>query len=67
MTYEITKEIHIHHQTDDWFYKFCTDEYGTVEVFYYELRDGKETQVGKIFGIPKDCIETFIRVLEQLK
>ena len=66
-SYQITKEINIHHEDDGWFYQFNTDEYGTVEVSYYELRDGKETQVGKSFSIPKDCIETFIRVLEQLK
>jgi hypothetical protein len=67
MTYQITKEINIHHEEDGWFYQFNTDEYGTVEVSYYELRDGKETQVGKSFHIPKDCIETFISVLQELK
>jgi hypothetical protein len=46
---------------------FLINEYGGVEVSYYELREGKETQVGKYFDIPKDCIDTFIRVLEELK
>ena len=67
MTYQITKEINIYPQDNGWFYQLNTDEYGTVEVSYYELCDGKETQVGKSFYIPKDCIETFISVLQQLK
>ena len=68
MTYQITKQINIHHQDDGWFYQLnTTDEYGMVKVSYYELHDGKETQVGKSFHIPKDCIETFISVLQQLK
>lgn len=67
MTYQITKQINIHHRDDGWFYQINTDEDGTVEVFYYELHDGKETQVGKSFHIPEDCIDTFIRVLEELK
>ena len=67
MTYQITKEINIYPQDNEWFYQLNTDEYGTVGVFYYELHDGKKTQVGKSFHIPKDCIETFISVLQQLK
>lgn len=67
MTYAITKQMYIRHQDDGWFYKFNTDEYGTVEISYYEIRDGKETQVGKSFSIPKDCITNFIEVLTEMR
>jgi len=67
MTYQITRKTNIHHKNDKWSYQFNTDEYGAVKVSYYELRGDKETQVGKYFYIPKDCIDTFIRVLEELK
>jgi hypothetical protein len=65
MTYQITKQITFHNQDEGWFYELNTDEYGTIGV-YYELRDGEENQIGS-FHIPKDCIETFISVLQQLK
>jgi hypothetical protein len=58
MTYTITKEIRIVHKQDGWQFVFTTDEYGTVSV-------GGDDGVG--IHIPKDCIQNFIRVLEQLK
>jgi hypothetical protein len=58
MTYTITKEIRIVHKQDGWEYVFTTDEYGTVSV---------EGDNGLGIHIPKDCIQNFIRVLEQLK
>ena len=57
-SYQITKEIRILHEEDDWDYVFTTDEYGTVSV---------EGDNGLGIHIPKDCIQNFIRVLEQLK
>jgi hypothetical protein len=66
MTYQITKEIRILHEQDDWDYVFTTDEYGTVSVISSE---GLEAMTGKntIIHIPKDCIQHFIDALEQLK
>ena len=71
MTYQITKEIRILHEQDDWDYVFTTDEYGTVEVNSVEVNyhEGLEAFSGKntSIHIPKDCIQHFIDVLEQLK
>ena len=66
MTYQITKEIRILHEQDDWDYVFTTDEYGTVQVRSHE---GLEAFSGENISIyiPKDCIQHFIDVLEQLK
>ena len=58
MTYTITKSICLHNKEDGWKYVFTTDEYGTVSV---------EDDNGLGIHIPKDCIQNFIRVLEQLK
>ena len=58
MTYSITKSICIHHEEDGWDYNFKTDEYGTVRV---------EGNNGFGIAIPKDCIQHFIDVLEQMK
>lgn len=66
MTYQITKEIRLHHE-DGWFYQFIDDGEGCIEVEYYELIDNTETKKGKSFHIPKDCIQHFISVLEELK
>jgi hypothetical protein len=66
MTYQITKQIRIHNTEDDWDYVFTTDEYGTVSVIYaqgLEVMTGETTTI----YIPKDCIQHFIDVLEQLK
>ncbi len=66
MTYQITREIRILHEQDDWDYVFNTDEYGTVSV---TCTEGLEAMTGKttIIHIPKDCIEYFIIALEELK
>jgi hypothetical protein len=66
MTYSITQEIRIHHE-DGWFYQFTDDGEGCIEVSSYETHGIEETKTGQTFHIPKDCIDTFIRVLEQLK
>ena len=58
MTYSISNQIQIRHTEDEWDYFFTTDEYGTVSV---------EGDNGLGIHIPKDCIQNFIRVLEQLK
>jgi len=66
MTYQITKEIRILNEQDDWDFVFTTDEYGTVEVRSHEGLEafsGKNTSI----HIPKDCIQYFIDSLEQLK
>jgi hypothetical protein len=66
MSYQITKEIRILHEQDDWDYVFTTGEYGTVEVRSHE---GLEAFSGKNTSIliPKDCIQHFIDALDQLK
>ena len=66
MDYQITRQLRIHHE-DGWFYQFTDDGEGCIEVSYYETHGIEESQVGKSFHIPKDCIETFISVLQQLK
>ena len=66
MTYQITKEIRIFHEQDDWDFVFTTDEYGTVEV---RSNEGLEAFSGKSTSIhiPMNCIQHFIDALEQLK
>ena len=65
MNYEISKQVRIHYKEDDWDYVFTTDEDGTVKVSYNEnLRQMPHTTS---IHIPKDCIKTFISVLEQFK
>jgi hypothetical protein len=66
MIYQITKEFHIHHE-DGWFYKFTDDGEGCIGIEYYEVIGGVETKQGSSFSIPKECIETFIRVLGQME
>jgi hypothetical protein len=66
MIYQITKEFRIHHE-DGWFYKFTDDGEGCIGIEYYEVVGGVETKQGSSFSIPKDCIETFIRVLGQME
>ena len=66
MTYEISKQIRIHHE-DGWFYQFTEDGEGQVEITAYTTHGVEERKSGEPFYIPKDCIDTFIRVLEQLK
>jgi hypothetical protein len=66
MIYQITKEVRIHHE-DGWFYKFTDDGEGCIEVEYYEMIGNTETKQGSSFSIPKNCIETFIRVLGQME
>jgi len=67
MTYQITQEIRLHCADEDWFYQFTDDGEGSVEITPYATHGIEETKTGEPFHIPKDCIETFIRVLEQLK
>ena len=66
MTYSITQEIRIHHE-DGWFYQFTEDDEGQVEITAYITHGVEERKSGEPFYIPKDCIDTFVRVLEQLK
>jgi hypothetical protein len=66
MTYQITKEIRILHEHDDWDFVFTADEYGTVSVtctYGLEAMTGDTTTI----DIPKDCITHFIEALSQLK
>jgi hypothetical protein len=67
MTYSITQEIRIHQKEDNWFYQFTDDGKGCVEVSAYVTHGIEETKTGQTLHISKDCIDTFIRVLEQLK
>jgi hypothetical protein len=64
--YQITKEFRIHHE-DGWFYKFTDDGEGCIGIEYYEVIGGSETKQGSSLSIPKNCIETFIRVLGQME
>jgi len=65
MTYEISKEIRIYNNEDEWDYVFTTDEYGTVTVDYREnLRVMPDR---RIIHIPRDCIQHFIDALTELK
>ena len=65
MNYEISKQIRIYNNEDEWDYVFTTDEYGTVTVAYREnLRVMPDSLA---IHIPKDCIQHFIDSLEQLK
>jgi len=65
MTYEISKQIRIYNNEDEWDYVFTTDEYGTVTVAYREnLREMPNCQT---IHIPKDCIQHFIDALSELK
>jgi hypothetical protein len=66
MTYQITREIRIHHN-DGWFYQFTDDGEGCIEVSAYETQGIEETKTGQTLHIPKDGIEHFIAVLEELK
>jgi len=63
MTYQITREIRLHHD-DGWFYQFTDDGEGCIEVSAY-VTQGIKT--GQTLHISKDGIETFIAVLEELK
>jgi hypothetical protein len=66
-SYQITKEIRIHHEADGWFYQFTDDGEGCIQIDYYEVNGITETKVGSSFSIPKDCISKFISVLGELK
>jgi predicted GNAT family acetyltransferase len=66
-SYQITKEIRIHHEEDGWFYQFTDDGEGCIQIDYYEMNGITETKVGSSFSISKDCISQFISVLEELK
>ena len=67
MIYSITQEIRLHCADEDWFYQFTDDGQGLIEINQYTTHGVEETKTGETFHIPKDCIDTFIRVLEQLK
>lgn len=62
MTYTTTKEIRIHHDEDNWYFFFTTDEYGTVNVSVIDGKD-RTTEI----DIPRDCIPLFISALGELK
>ena len=66
MNYQITKEIRICH-LDGWFYQFTDDGDGCIQIEYYEVIDGVETQEGSSFSIEKKGISQFINVLEQMR
>jgi hypothetical protein len=55
-SYEISKQIRIHHIEDDWSYVITTDEYGTVVV----------TAGFDSIHIPRDCLQHFIDALSQV-
>jgi hypothetical protein len=64
-SYEISKQIRIYNNEDEWDYVFTTDEYGTVAVAYREnlvVMPNCQT-----IHIPKDCIQHFIDALTELK
>ena len=59
MTYTTTKHIKIEHDEDGWSFDFTADECGTVSI-----EDGNGPGYQTIH-IPKDCLESFISVLEE--
>ena len=61
MTYTISKTIKIINYEDGFSFDFTTDEYGTVRVY------DSNSATSQTIQIPKDCIQHFIDVLEQLK
>ena len=61
MTFTITKHIKIEHDEYGYCFEFSPDEYGTVSVEEVTA-PGSQT-----IHIPKDCIQSFIDVLEQYK
>ena len=67
MTYQITKEIRIHHKEDGWFYQFTNDGEGIVEITQYTTHGIEERKTGEPFYIPKDCIIDFIEVLTEMR
>ena len=58
MTYTIAKHIKIESE-EGWSFDFTADEYGTVSI---EDGNGEGFQT---IHIPKDCLESFISVLEE--
>ena len=67
MTYQITRQLRIHNIEDDWFYQLTDDGQGLVEINQYTSHGIEETKTGETFHISKDCLETFISVLQELK
>jgi len=67
MSYQITKEIRLHSEEDDWFYQFIDDGEGNVEVAPYTTHGIEERKSGDSFYIPKDCIDDFVKILQELK
>lgn len=65
-SYSTTKEIRIHHE-DNWFYQFTDDDERFIEISCYETYGIQEAKTGQSFHIPKDCIENFINVLQEMK
>jgi hypothetical protein len=66
MTYQITKQIRIHHE-DGWFYQFTDDGEGSVEITPYATHGIEERKTAEPFYIPKDCIIDFIEVLTEMR
>ena len=61
MTYTISKTIKIINDKDGWSFNFSPNEDGTVRVY------DSNSATSQTIQIPKDCIQHFIDVLEQLK
>ena len=59
MTYTIAKEIKIFDDEDGWSLNFSADECGTVRVY------DSNSATCQTIHIPKDCLESFISVLEE--
>lgn len=66
MFYSVTKQEMYISNEDGLLYKFIGDGSKFIMIDYYELVNGVETKVNS-FHIHKDCISTFISVLEQMK
>jgi len=62
MKYNIKKQQIIQNEEEGWSFQFW-EETDFVRIVYFEQPLSKTTK----FCIPKDCIQHFIDVLEQLK
>jgi len=66
-SYQITREIRLYHTDDGWFYQFNDDGEGCIEVSAFETLELKATKTSQTLHIPKDCIESFISILREIK
>lgn len=68
MPYQITRQkIRLHCVDEDWFYQFTDNGEGLLEIAPYAIYGVEERKSGDTFCIPKDCLESFIATLQEMK